>query len=62
MFLLAISEATVGLSLSLPGVPRKVLRLTKNRTKYFRPISVMLFVSDKRDANLDFDILFFSVK
>ena len=44
----------------LPGIPKKVqLRLIKNKTKAFCLISEMFLVLDKRDSNLDSDIVFF---
>ena len=43
-------------------VHKKVLRLINNRTKTSSSISEMLFVLDKLDPNLDFEILFFSIE
>ena len=40
--------------------PVKVLRFINNRTKALCLMSEMFFVLDKRDTNLNFDILFFS--
>ena len=47
-------------AVSIPCVPKKVLRLINNRTKAFSFTSEMFFGLLKRDPNLDFDILFFS--
>ena len=42
--------------------PKKVLHLINNGTKAFCSVSKMLFVLDKRDRNLNSDILFFSIE
>ena len=46
----------------IPGLPKKVLRLIISRTKALCSISEMLFVFDKGDPNLDFNILFISIE